>query len=108
MVGGGQARKSAFLAVALMACYAINMLITVQLRRETGIDALWTSNAFVIGALVLLPRWWGVGVAIACCAIQINSTWRAEEAISTPLMFSSLNLVEAATIAFLVKHMRLE
>ena len=50
--------RQLLLAVTLYGCYVANLWLTNVLRDTTGVGAIWTANAFVIGALLLLPARW--------------------------------------------------
>ncbi|MDZ4322058.1 MAG: hypothetical protein U1A07_25055, partial [Phenylobacterium sp.] len=47
--------RQLLLAVTLYGGYVANLWLTNVLRETTGVGTIWTANAFVIGALLLLP-----------------------------------------------------
>ncbi len=44
-------------AIGLGVAYVLNLWLTNVLRAQAGgVDTIWTADAFVIGAVLLLPR----------------------------------------------------
>ena len=60
------------LAAGYVAANLVSVVISFNLTGETdGAAPIWTANAFVAAALLLLPRYWGAATAAICFAANI-------------------------------------
>ena len=56
------------IAAALCLLYVFNLWLTNVLRELAGVGTIWTANAFVIAAMLLLPSRWSAD----CLALGIS------------------------------------
>ncbi|MDP2212292.1 ATP-binding protein [Phenylobacterium sp.] len=97
--------RLALIAAVLCGCYVSNLWLTNVLRETTGVGTLWTANAFVIGAILLLPARW----APACLAVGFILQVAVILAFGHPLYgavgYSLLNVIEAVAIVYLARRL---
>ena len=105
------ARRSREVATAtiLCFCYFANLWITNVLRVQAGgIDTLWTANAFVIGAILLLPSRWTTACLVAGFGLQTAVVYMFDPSLFDAFGFSLLNSVEAVVVVALARKVRAE
>jgi signal transduction histidine kinase/ActR/RegA family two-component response regulator len=94
--------------VAAVLClgYVLNLWLTNVLREQAGgVDTIWTANAFVIGAVLLLPRRWTPACLAAGFAIQSAIVFAFSYSAFEALAFSLLNTVEAVVVVTLARRL---
>lgn len=100
-------RRSLAIAAALLCGgYTLNLWLTNVMREVAGgVDTIWTANAFVIGAILLLPRRW----TPACLALGFSIQTLVVMLFGHPAFdavgFSLLNAVEAIVVATLARRL---
>jgi signal transduction histidine kinase/ActR/RegA family two-component response regulator len=72
-------------------------------RDQHGIEALWLSTGLLAAALLLLGRWWGSAVAAVCLLINVAAFIGAGDTPLQAVLFSGVNLAEAAATAWLAR-----
>jgi signal transduction histidine kinase/ActR/RegA family two-component response regulator len=105
------ARRSREVAIAviLCVCYFANLWITNVLRVQAGgIDTIWTANAFVIGAILLLPSRWTIACLAAGFGLQTVVILLFHPNLFDALAYSLLNLLEAVVVVWLTRKVRAE
>ncbi|TAJ69618.1 MAG: response regulator [Phenylobacterium sp.] len=100
-------RRAPAIVAALLCCgYSLNLWLTNVLRVEVGgVDTIWTANAFVIGAILLLPRRWTPACLSAGFAIQTACVLAFSHSWFDSVGFSLLNSVEAVVVATLARRL---
>jgi len=101
-------RRHAQALVAVLLCcgYTLNLWLTNALReRAGGVDTIWTANAFVIGAILLLPRRWTPACLAAGFGIQSAIVLAFSHSVFDALAFSLLNTVEAVVVIALARRL---
>ncbi|MFZ3006094.1 MAG: ATP-binding protein [Phenylobacterium sp.] len=99
--------RDAYTAVVLGLCYIANLWLTNALRQQAGgIDTIWTANAFVIGALLLLPARWGLATLVTGFVVQVAVVLMFKVGLVDAIGFSVLNTVEAVGVVWLARRMR--
>ncbi|MBP6545996.1 MAG: response regulator [Phenylobacterium sp.] len=107
MIKSVSRNRHAYVAVVLGLCYIANLWLTNVLRQQAGgIDTIWTANAFVIGALLLLPARWGPPTLLAGFAIQAAVVLMFNVGLVDSIGFSVLNTVEAVGVVWLARRLR--
>ena len=94
--------------VAAVLClgYVLNLWLTNVLREQAGgVDTIWTANAFVIGAVLLLPRRWTPACLAAGFAIQSAIVFAFSYSAFEALAFSLLNTIEAVVVVTLARRL---
>lgn len=91
-------------ASTLAGLYAANLWVTNLVSDWAGVDTIWTANAFVVAAILLLPRRWS-GACLAAgftiqCAVILGFGHPAYAAVG----YSLLNVVEALAIVMLARR----
>ena len=101
-------RRPAPVLVAAVLClgYVLNLWLTNVLREQAGgVDTIWTANAFVIGAVLLLPRRWTPACLAAGFAIQSAIVFAFSYSAFEALAFSLLNTIEAVVVVTLARRL---
>ncbi|MDZ4371178.1 MAG: histidine kinase dimerization/phospho-acceptor domain-containing protein, partial [Phenylobacterium sp.] len=100
-------RSSQVVVAALLGCgYTLNLWLTNVLRIEAGgIDTIWTANAFVIGAILLLPRRWTPACLAAGFLIQVGVVLAFGNSLFDSAAYSLLNLIEAIVVSSLARRL---
>ncbi|ODT89635.1 ATP-binding protein [Phenylobacterium sp. SCN 70-31] len=101
-------RRSSQALVAALLCggYALNLWLTNVMRVEAGgVDAIWTANAFVIGAILLLPRRWTPVCLAAGFTIQVAIILAFRHTLFDAVAYSLLNFFEAIIVTHLARHL---
>jgi signal transduction histidine kinase/ActR/RegA family two-component response regulator len=94
--------RQVMLAVVLTAGYALNLWATNVLREgAAGIDTIWTANAFVIGAMILLPKRWRIGCLAVGFVVQTAIILLFGHSLFDAVGYSLLNVVEAIAVVAL-------
>jgi signal transduction histidine kinase/ActR/RegA family two-component response regulator len=76
------------------------------LREQAGgVDTIWTANAFVIGAVLLLPRRWTPACLAAGFMIQLAVVLAFSHSLFDAVAYSLLNTVEAVVVATLARRL---
>ncbi|HEX7759597.1 MAG TPA: ATP-binding protein [Caulobacteraceae bacterium] len=85
--------------------YAVSALISCALTREAqGVAALWTANAFLVAALVTLPRRLGLAVLAGCAAANIGAFVISGDASSNTVALTVINLIESVCAAWVARQ----
>lgn len=93
-------------AALLCAGYTFNLWLTNVLRQEAGgVDTIWTANAFVIGAVLLLPHRWTPGCLAAGFLIQFAVVLAFGHTLFNATAYSLLNLVETLVVCALARRL---
>ena len=93
-------------AALLLVGYSLNLWITNVLRAQAGgIDTIWTANAFVIGAILLLPQRWTPACLAAGFAIQAAVVLGFSHSLFDAVSYSLLNVVEAVVVVALARRL---
>jgi hypothetical protein len=97
-------RRQLVTAGVLCGCYVLNLWMTNVLRQWAGgVDTIWTANAFVIGAMLLLPIRWTLPCLIAGFSLQTAVILKFDHSLFDAVGFSVLNLVEAVVVVGLAR-----
>jgi len=92
--------------VVLCVAYTLNLWLTNVLRENAGgVDTIWTANAFVIGAILLLPRRWTPACLAAGFAIQLAVVLAFSHSLFDAVAYSLLNFVEALVVSTLARRL---
>lgn len=99
-------QKHVLTALLLLSGYTLNLWLTNVLREQAhGIDTIWTANAFVIGAILLLPsRWSGACLAVGFI-VQAATILLFRHALFDAVGYSLLNVVEAIAVVALARRL---
>jgi len=98
--------SQALVAALLCLGYTLNLWLTNVLREHAGgVDTIWTANAFVIGAVLLMPRRWTAACLAAGFAIQTAVVLAFSHTWFDALGFSLLNSVEAVVVTTLARRL---
>ncbi|PZQ54512.1 MAG: hypothetical protein DI570_22865, partial [Phenylobacterium zucineum] len=93
-------------AVVLALGYSLNLWVTNVLRAQAGgIDTIWTANAFVIGAILLLPQRWTPACLATGFAIQVAVVLAFSHSLFDAVGYSLLNVVEAIVVVTLARRL---
>lgn len=94
------------IAAILCACYVANLWMTNVLREHAGgVDTIWTANAFVIGAMLLLPARWAPACLTAGFGFQVAVILLFGHPPFDAVGFSLLNVVEAIAVVALARRL---
>ena len=105
-VGVGRNRQATMI-VALLVCYIANLWLTNVLRVQAGgIDTIWTANAFVIGALLILPRRRAAACLCVAFLVQTAVILSFGHAMFDAIGYSALTVVEAIAVVALARRLR--
>ena len=81
--------------------FAVGVLVSCVLTREAqGVAAMWTANAFLVAALLVLPRRWAGVCAAVCAAVNVAVYQILGDPIGQSLVFTLINLAESLAAAF--------
>ena len=93
------------IAAALCLLYVFNLWLTNVLRELAGVGTIWTANAFVIAAMLLLPSRW----TAACLALGFSLQTAIILAFGHPAYaavgYAALNVVEAMAVVQLARRL---
>lgn len=93
-------------AVGLGVAYVVNLWLTNVLRDQAGgVDTIWTSNAFVIGAVLLLPRRWAPACLVTAFILQVAIILGFGHSTFDAIGYSLLNVVEALAVVSLARRL---
>jgi signal transduction histidine kinase/CheY-like chemotaxis protein len=94
------------IAAALCAAYALNLWLTNLLRVEAGgVDTIWTANAFVIAAVLLLPARWTAASLASGLLIQASVISLFGHALFDALGYALLNVLETLAVVVLARRL---
>ncbi|MDP1618695.1 ATP-binding protein [Phenylobacterium sp.] len=99
----GISRQKRLLVIAATLCvlYVANLWLTNVLRELAGVGTIWTANAFVIAALLLLPARWAWACLGAGFVLQVAVILGFGHPLYAAVGYAVLNVVEAAAVAHL-------
>ncbi|MBU1376497.1 MAG: response regulator [Alphaproteobacteria bacterium] len=103
----GISSRSRHVATAAVLCagYALNLWMTNVLREGAGgVDTIWTANAFVIGAMLLLPTRWTAPCLAVGFVVQSAVILLFDHPLFDAVGYSVLNVVEALAVVFLARR----
>ena len=84
----------------------LNLWLTNVLREQAGgVDTIWTANAFVIAAILLLPRRWTPACLAAGFAIQAAIVLAFTHSALSAFGYSFLNTIEAVVVTVLARRL---
>ena len=93
---------------ALLLCvgYVLNLCLTNVAREQAGgVDTVWTANAFVIGAMLLLPQRWTPACLTAGFFIQAAIVLAFAHSALDAFGYSLLNTIEALVVVTLARRL---
>ncbi|MDP3488862.1 MAG: ATP-binding protein [Phenylobacterium sp.] len=96
--------RQLLLAVTLYGCYVANLWLTNVLQVSTGIGTIWTANAFVIGALLLLPARWAPALLAVGFVLQGAVILAFGHPLYGAIGYSLLNVIEAVAVVYLARR----
>ena len=97
--------RQLLLAVLLYGGYVANLWLTNVLRETTGVGTIWTANAFVIGALLLLPARWAPALLAVGFVLQGAIILAFGHPLYGAVGYSLLNVVEAVAVVHLARRL---
>ena len=99
-------RQKRLLVIAATLCvlYVANLWLTNVLRDLAGVGTIWTANAFVIAALLLLPARWTWACLAVGFLLQVAVILGFGHPLYAAVGYSVLNVVEAAAVAHLARR----
>lgn len=102
----GISRQKRLLVIAATLCvlYVGNLWLTNVLRELAGVGTIWTANAFVIAALLLLPARWTWACLGTGFALQVAVILGFGHPLYAAVGYGLLNVVEAAAVAHLARR----
>jgi signal transduction histidine kinase/ActR/RegA family two-component response regulator len=81
--------------------FTASVVVSCALTREAqGVAAMWTANAFLVAALLVLPRRWAGACAAVCAAANVAIYQILGDPIGQSLVFTLINLAESLAAAF--------
>ena len=93
------------LSVALTAAFAVSAYIGLKLIvKADGAAPIWMANGFLAAALLLLPRYWGGGVALACFCIQVVLGLVRGDLVPLVVSLSAVNIMESVIVVVLARR----
>ncbi len=96
--------RQLLIAVVLCGGYMANLWLTNALRDATGVGAVWTANAFVIGAILLLPSRWTPACLLTGFALQSALILALGNPLYAAVGYSLLNVLEALAVVYLARR----
>ncbi len=84
--------------------YVANLWLTNMLRETTGVGAIWTANAFVIGALLLLPARWAPVLLAVGFVLQGAVILAFGHPLYGAVGYSLVNVIEAIAVVYLARR----
>lgn len=95
-------RHNRLLVVAATLCllYVFNLWLTNVLRDLAGVGTIWTANAFVIAAILLLPARWKWMCLAAGFVIQTAAILGFGHPLYVAVGYALLNVVEAGAVVY--------
>jgi signal transduction histidine kinase/CheY-like chemotaxis protein len=96
--------RQLLLAVMLYGGYVANLWLTNMLRETTGVGAIWTANAFVIGALLLLPARWAPVLLAVGFVLQGAVILAFGHPLYGAVGYSLVNVIEAIAVVYLARR----
>ncbi len=97
-------RRHVIVGAVLGVLYAGNLWLTNVLSNWAGVDTIWTANAFVIAAMLLLPRRWSGACLAAGFLIQCGVILGFGHPAYAAVGYSLLNVVEAIAVVGLARR----
>jgi signal transduction histidine kinase len=74
-------------------------------RHMGGVSTIWTTNAFLIAGLVVLPKAWRAGFAAVCGALLIGTNMLVNgDSLAMAGLFATINLGESAGVVLLFER----
>lgn len=95
------------LSAALCVAYAAAVVLglnTATAPQIPGVATIWLANGFVAAGLLLLPRSWGVGLALACLALSFGYHLVLGHPALQSLVFPVIDMAEATGAAWLARQ----
>ncbi len=85
--------------------FALSALACVLLTRQgQGIATIWAANGFLVTALLILPRRWAAGSALACFAANIAIYVSVGDPPGPTIAFALLNQLESIAAAYATRR----
>ena len=85
--------------------YVANLWLTNMLRESTGIGTIWTANAFVIAALLLLPARWAPVLLATGFVLQSAVILGFGHPLYGAVGYSLVNVIEAVAVVYLARRL---
>ncbi|MFT4935668.1 MAG: signal transduction histidine kinase/CheY-like chemotaxis protein [Pseudoalteromonas distincta] len=85
--------------------YVANLWLTNVLRESAGIGTIWTANAFVICALLLLPSRWAPALLAVGFVLQTAVILAFDHPLYAAVGYSLLNVIEAMAVVYLARRL---
>jgi signal transduction histidine kinase/ActR/RegA family two-component response regulator len=97
--------RQLLLAVTLYGCYVANLWLTNVLQMSTGVGTIWTANAFVIGAILLLPARWAPVLLAVGFVLQGAVILSFGHPLYAAVGYSLVNVIEAVAVVYLARRL---
>jgi signal transduction histidine kinase/CheY-like chemotaxis protein len=105
MLQDARLRRSPMLALGLSVGFAASVAAAVLVTREAqGIATLWTANAFLVAAWMVLERRWAAACAGACLAANIGIYVAVGDHPAPAATFAVLNQLESLAAAWAARR----
>jgi signal transduction histidine kinase/ActR/RegA family two-component response regulator len=99
------AARSAAMALGLCIGFTLSVALSCYLTREAqGVAALWTANAFLITALLILPPRLAAASAAVCALANVGVYLAVGDRGANPYVFTLINLFEACAVAWIARR----
>jgi len=85
--------------------YVANLWLTNMLRETTGVGTIWTANAFVIAALLLLPARWAPVLLAMGFVLQGAVILAFGHPLYGAVGYSLVNVIEAVAVVYLARRL---
>src|SRR5258706_3539892 len=105
MLQGLRPHRSLLLALGLGLGFATSVAVALVVTREAqGIATMWTANAFLVVAWIMLSRRWALACAGLCFAANIAIALAVGDRAAPAVTFAVLNQLEAMAAAWAARR----
>ncbi|HZZ36729.1 MAG TPA: histidine kinase dimerization/phospho-acceptor domain-containing protein, partial [Caulobacteraceae bacterium] len=103
-IGVSTAARKAAMAIGLCIGFTLSVALSCYLTREAGgVAALWTANAFLVTALLILPPRLAAASAAVCALANIGVYLAVGDRDANPYVLTVVNLIESGATAWIAR-----
>jgi len=98
-------KGQAIAAVGYVLAFGVSALISCAMTRQAqGVAALWTADAFLVAALVTLPRRFALAVIAGCAAVNMVANAVNGSPVGLAAGFTAINVLESLLCAGIARR----
>ncbi|MBS0411021.1 MAG: response regulator [Proteobacteria bacterium] len=92
-------------AAGYVLAFGVSALVSCAMTRQAqGVAALWTADAFLVAALVTLPRRWSLAVIAGCVAVNMAANTANGTPVGLAAGFTAVNVLESLLCAWITRR----